>query len=298
LSPPTYSNPAPTLPDLRTWNLNPYIEANYLFLSDIERAHIAKTQHSFVVSQVYLTEGMGQYGPSNDLELVMRNLVTQIVWVAQRSDLALNNDYDNYTNWVNPNVPPLSPFVSPFTNCYTSGLTLSTAVSQRDIVLESNIILDGKERFSTKTTSFFSNIQNYRHQTGKGDTQLPGIYTYSFALDNFKLQPSGHINGSMFNRTILRNTLVQPSLTAPSNTVNTVCVLKSTANSANPTVILNPNVVDPVTGKPLYGPDDLLTIVRKSDSQTLEYSFNVRAYVEAYNFVRIIGGISNIVFSS
>ena len=138
------------------------------------------------MSQVYLKEGMGQYGPSNDLELVMRNLVTQIVWVAQRADVALNNDYDNYTNWVNPNVPPLSPFASPFTNCYTSGLTLNTAVSQRDIVLESNIILDGKERFNTKTTSFFSNIQNYRHQTGKGDTEIPGIYTYSFALDNFK----------------------------------------------------------------------------------------------------------------
>jgi hypothetical protein len=33
---------------------------------------------------------------------------------------------------------------------------------------------------------------------------------YSFALDHNSLQPSGAINGSQFNRVILRNTLIQP----------------------------------------------------------------------------------------
>jgi hypothetical protein len=102
----------------------------------------------------------------------------------------------------------------------------------------------------------------------------------------------------MFNKTVLRNTYVQPPLTAPNNTVTTICVLKSTASSPNPTIIQNPNAVDPDTGKPLYKPDQLVTIVRKSDSQTLQYSYNVRAYVESYNYLRVIGGIANVVFSS
>jgi hypothetical protein len=48
----------------------------------------------------------------------------------------------------------------------------------------------------------------------------------------------------------------------------------------------------------MYTKDELLTIVRKSDAQTLQYSFNVRAYIESYNFLRVLGGVANVVFSS
>lgn len=303
LSPPLYSNPTAPIqvenPNLTTWKLDPFVEANYIFLSDAEMVHIAKTEHSFVLNQVDQVQTYGQYGPSNDLELTMRNLCTRIVWVGQRSDRALQNDFDNYTNWVDPNKPPLDgTALIGVTPWYSSGVTQGTAVSQHDILLESAIILDGKERFSTKSTSFFSNLQHYKHHTGKAVTDIPGIYSYSFAIDHHTNQPSGHINGSMFNKTILRNTYVQPPLTSPGATTTTVCVLKSTANNPNPTVILNPNITDPNTGKPLYNPEQLVTIVRKSDAQTLQYSYNVRAYVESYNYIRVIGGIANVVFSS
>lgn len=302
LSPPLYSNPTAPIsvenPNLTTWKLDPFIEANYIFLSDAEMVHIAKTEHSFILNQVDQVQTYGQYGPSNDLELTMRNLCTRVVWVGQRSDRALQNDFDNYTNWINPNKPPLdSTALVNMTPWYSSGVTQGTATSQRDILLESAIILDGKERFSTKSTSFFSNLQNYKHHTGKTITDIPGVYSYSFALDHHTNQPSGHINGSMFNKTILRNTYVQPPLTNASSST-TVCVLKSTANNPNPTVVLNPNAVDPDTGKPLYNPEQLVTIVRKSDAQTLQYSYNVRAYVESYNYLRVMGGIGNVVFSS
>ena len=303
LSPPLYSNPTAPIqvenPNLTTWKLDPFIEANYIFLSDAEMVHIAKTEHSFILNQVDSVQTHGQYGPSNDLELTMRNLCTRIVWVGQRSDRSLQNDFDNYTNWVDPHKAPLdSTTLVNMTPWYSSGIAQGTATSQRDILLESAIILDGKERFSTKNTSFFSNLQNYKHHTGKAVTDIPGIYTYSFANDHHTTQPSGHINGSMFNKTILRNTYVQPPLTTPGATTTTVCVLKSTANNANPTVILNPNATDPDTGKPLYNPEQLVTIVRKSDAQTLQYSYNVRAYVESYNYLRVMGGIGNVVFSS
>jgi hypothetical protein len=303
LSPPVYNNPtAPvqvTNPGLRTWNLNPHIEGNYIFLSDAEMVHVAKTDHSFLMNQVDVVSAYGQYGASNDLELTMRNLCTRVVWVAQRSDVVLNNEYDNYTNWVNPNNPPLGNTTNTFmTNWYSSGTSQNTGVSAKDILLESAIILDGKERFSPKSTTFFSELQNYRHHTGKATTSIPGIYTYSFALDHHTTQPSGHINGSMFNKTILRNSYVQPPYTAAPATTTTVCVLKSTANNPNPTVVLNPNAIDPDTGKPLYGPDDLISIIRKSDAQTYSYTYNVRAFVESYNYIRVLSGIANVVFSS
>lgn len=304
LSPPLYNRggpiPAVVNPSLTTWNLNPYIEANYIWLSDAELIHIAKTQHSFIIPQVDIVSTMGKSGPSNDLELTMRNLVRRIVWVVQRNDLGNANDYDNYTNWADPNKPPIDTtglnFMTPW---YSSGVSLPTGVSTKDSMVESTIVLDGKDRFNSKRTDFFSQMQPYRFQTGKATASIDGIYSYSFSLDNNELQPSGSINGSMFNKTILRNSYVQPPLVNPTpNAVTTTCILKSTAFTPNPTVVPNPNITDPLTGKLIYNPEDLVTVITKANAATLEYNYNVRVFVETYNFLRIMGGVANVVFSS
>lgn len=298
LSPPTYSaSPTPTNPVLATWNLNPYVEANYIWLNDPELIHIAKTEHSFIMTQVDIVSTFGAYGASNDLELTMRNLCTQVVWVAQRSDRDALNDYDNYTNWENPYQPPLdSTGLSFFTPQYSSGDALPVDVSRRDILTQSAIILNGKERFGYKNAEFFSELQNFRHHTGVSISEIPGIYSYSFALEHYDGQPSGHLNGSQFDRTTLRNSYIQPPLTASPTQGTTVCILKSTAQNPNPTVV-NQNAVN-AQGQLLYSPNEVVTIVRKTDAQTLAYTYNVRAFVESYNFVRVIGGVANVVFSS
>ena len=306
LSPPTYSTyPTPTNPTLMYWNLNPFIEANYIFVGDAELAHIARTEHSFLIRQVDTVTANGQYGPSNDLSLLMKNLCTQVVWVAQRSDRILQNDVDNYTNWEDPYKPPLdSTGLTGMAPAYTTGNTLSTAVSQRDILLESSIILDGKERFSYKQTYFFAQLENYRHQTGRTSNDIPGVYTYSFALDHKGVQPSGHINGSMFNKTLLRNTFVQPPLVTSNDPLNTppapVCVLKSSLNLPNPTIV-NPAAIG-TNGQLLYAPQDVISIIPSTQVanavKTLQYNFTVRAYVESYNYLRVMGGMANVVFSS
>jgi len=296
LSPPTFADPTiPTNQGLALWNLNPFMECNYIFVTDTELAHIAKTDHSFIIQQVDSVTKEGQYGASNDTELTMRNLGTRVVWVSQRNDIS--NDYDNYTNWVDSTKPPLDSTTLPaMTPWYSSGNAQSTNVSNRDILLESNIILDGKDRFGVKQTPFFSQIQPYRHQTGNSSA-LSGLYVYSFALDHHTTQPSGQINGSHFNKTILRNTYVQPPFTS-SGIVGPaqVCILRSTANSPNPTVV-NPNAVG-TNGQLLYSPNELVTVIRKGNAQTYSYTFTTRVYVESYNFLRVLGGVANVVFSS
>lgn len=299
LSPPLYANPTQNVtPGLTSWSFNPFIEGNYIFLSDAELAYVARMDHSFMITQNDMVQAEGQQGPSNDLELTMKNLCTRIVWVAQRSDRILQNDWDNYTNWENPYT---SPFDSNSMGWYTSGVSQPSNVSQKDILLESTLVLDGQERFAPKQTGFFDGLQMYRHQTGN---PIPGIYEYSFALDNNPDQPSGSLNGSMFNKTILRNTFVLPpyvvtggggpgGIAGPTQ----VCVLKSTATSANP-VIVDPTAVDQY-GKLLYKPNEVVTIFTKAATgQTFNYTYTVRAYVQSYNFLRIMGGIGNVVFSS
>jgi len=301
LSPPTYviypTPSAPTNPNLYSWDINSFIECNYIFLSDAELIHIAKSDHSFIIKQLNVVSAFNQYGPSNDLELTMRNLCTRLIWVAQRSDRASKNDVDNYTNWENAYQPPLDPsgfsFMTPW---YSSGNALPTGTSQRDILLDSSIILDGKERFNYKQTEFFDRIQNYRFNVGR-TTDIPGLYCYSFALDHDKTQPSGQLNGSMFNHTVLRNSYIQPPIVSNMATPpTTMCVLKSTAFNSNPTVV-DPTAVGP-NGKLVYSPNDVVTVLKKGASQTYAYTYNVRAFVESYNFLRFMGGVANVMFSS
>ena len=294
LSPPTFEDPTiPVNPRLLIWKMNPFMECNFIFVSDAEMAHIASTDHSFVVTQIDIREAHKQHGPSNDMDLIMRNLCTRVVWVGQRSDRHLKNDYDNYTNWENPYEPPIYSSGFYATPYFTSGMEQQSGLTTRDILLESAIVIDGKERFGFKQTEFFSHIQNYRHHTGRTVTDLPGIYTYSFALEHDNIQPSGHINGSQFNKTILRNTYVEPPLASTfgiQSEPSVICVLKSTANSPNPTQV-NPNDF-------VNKPDQIVTIIRKTEANTLAYTYNVRAFVESYNFLRVMGGIANVVFSS
>jgi hypothetical protein len=223
----------------------------------------------------------------------MFNLVTRIVCASQRSDKIVNNDWDNYTNWDDPNTPPFSSISGiSETDMYSSGQQQITSVYPRESMLNGVILLDGKERFQTKPTSYFSLLQMYRHTTGSTPNTLPGVYMYSFALDHDQYQPSGSINGSMFNKVILRLTLQQP-LPESTSTTNTtiVCVLKSTLFNPNPVVV-------PAGQIGLYDPSELVSVVRTNDNVIFIYTYNVGVYVESINFLRIVSGLGNLVFAS
>jgi hypothetical protein len=49
LSPPLFPSQTPSLPSLTTWKMNPFLECNYIFVSDSEMAHIASADHSFLL---------------------------------------------------------------------------------------------------------------------------------------------------------------------------------------------------------------------------------------------------------
>jgi hypothetical protein len=223
------------------------------------------------------------------------------VFFSQRSDKILANDWDNYTNWDSVNRAPWSPITTDIpTGMLSSGQQQITSVFPRDPISDGLLLLDGKERFQTKPLPFFSLLQMYKHTTGLAPV-LPGVYQYSFALDNDQYQPSGALNGSMFNKVILRVTLQQPlpeSVTpsgAPTSTrrrtSTIVCVVKSTVFSQNPVVV-------PAAQISLYDPSELVTVVQTNDNVIFTFTFNLGAYVESINFLRIVSGTGNLVFAS
>jgi hypothetical protein len=302
LSPPL-STGLPSNTTLTTWFPDPYIEGNFIYLTEMEMNQLARADQSFLVKTVKYVNKEGQFGGNTDLEIPMFNLVTRIVFSSQRSDRILLNDWDNYTNWTTVNRAPWSAISTDVdTGLYSSGQQQVTSVYPRDSMTDGVILFDGKERIQPKPLPFFSLLQMYRHTTGE-TTELPGVYMYSFALDNTSYQPSGAANGSMFNKVILRLTLQQPlplSVNSSGSTSTTVCVLTSTLFSPNPTVIpaANVNLTDPKTGKLLYPPGTITTVVQNNDNILFTFTYNVGVYVESINFFRIVSGLGNLVFAS
>ena len=313
LSPPSVTG-ASTNTSLTTFFPDPYLEGNFIYLTEMEMAQLATADQTFLVKTVTFVNNPGQYGGNSDIEIPFFNLVTRIVWSAQRSDKILTNDWDNYTNWDDPHRAPFTTTgtandayssdiysTQTQTYLYSSGQLQITSVYPRDAVTQGQLLLDGKERFSVKPTSYFSLIQMYKHTTGNAP-EIPGVYMYSFALNNDLYQPSGAINGSMFNKVALRLTLQQPLPTAAAVAAQeTVCILKSTVFSSNPVVVTaaqlalrNPD------GTLLYPPDTIVSVVRNTNGDNIifEYTYNLGVYVEAINFLRIVSGLANFVFAN
>jgi hypothetical protein len=164
-------------------------------------------------------------------------------------------------------------------------------VYPQDPVIDGVLLLDGKERFMTKPFTYFDQLQMYKHTTGEPIT-IPGMHMYSFALEHATYQPSGALNGSMFNKVILRLSLQQPlPLSLAQASTSIVWVLKSTVFSQNPTII-------PANQVSLYDPSEIVRVVQTNDNVIFVFTYNVGVYVESINFFRIVSGTGNLVFAS
>jgi hypothetical protein len=293
LSPPLTTG-LPSNPVVTTFFPDPYLEGNFIYLTETEWNQIAKADTTVLVKTVRYVGKEGQFGGNTDLEIPMYNLVTRIVFAARRSDRILANDWDNYTNWPDPKRAPWTAAGAAIPALYSSGQQQTTSTFPRDPMIDGVLLFDAKERFQTKPLPYFSLLQMYRHTTGDAPG-LPGLYMYSFALDHDQYQPSGAVNGSLFNKVTLRLTLQQPlpqsSTVTGAPTTNVVCVLKSTVFSQNPTIIPAGNVG-------LYNPGDLVTVVQGNDNVIFVYTYTVGVYVEATNFFRIVSGLGNLVFAN
>lgn len=302
LTPPNNSG-RPTNAALTNWFPDPYIEANYIYLTEGERAQVANADQSFLFKEVRWVTKEGQYGPA-DVEIPFHNLVTRMVWTVQRQDRLAQNDFDNYTNWYDRNRRPIQDVSPPAYNTpmlqLSSGAQQAPSIARKDILVESTLLLDAKERVQAKPATYSSLIQHYRHNTGSM-TQMPGAYMYSFALDHNTSQPSGALNGSQFNKVTLRLTLIQPIPRAIQPTGPQpvqVCVYKNTVFNNNPTPVPNAllNQVDPARR---ISPADVIQVIQRG-TENIIYSttYQVNVYVESYNVLRIVSGLANLVFAS
>lgn len=124
-------------------------------------------------------------------KLQFNHPVKELVWVFQLDANTVNgaNRWTDYTD---------------------SGATLANAYIGNDVLATAKLQLNGQDRFSARTGSYFNLVQPYQHHTRIPST---GIYVYSFALHPEQHQPSGSVNMSRIDNTTFNYTLTTGSAT-------------------------------------------------------------------------------------
>jgi hypothetical protein len=161
-----------------TLDLTPYLECNYVFLDTPERTYIATNSFDYLIENVYRTETSGIQNIYT-IDLHIANPIKEILWITRRTDIFNYNDWANLTAAI------------PQDNTQSA---LSTA----------KILWNGIDRFDIKSARYFNLLQPYQYHTA---SPREGIYTYSFALEPEKIQPSGSFNASTINKTQLYITM-------------------------------------------------------------------------------------------
>ena len=197
-----------------SYNIKPNIEGEYIFLDDDERKRFAVYDHEYLIEQPKISNKDGleikTHIEETNTKIMAFNPIKYLVWVVKRDDFKFINEWSNYTNWINPNIPPYSneyiyteqfynlslsknifynPNISSHKNLY------SIVNLKKNILTNVKIEFDGNLRID-KDGDYYSKQQIYQHF--KKNTN--GIYVYSFALNPLEFQPSGSCNFSdMYN---------------------------------------------------------------------------------------------------
>jgi hypothetical protein len=183
---------------------------DYIFLDTDERRRFAQLSHEYLIEQLQFTGSemvpVATSGGKINPKLTFNHPCKELVWFIKKNGATPhinNNNWFNYTGYSAAAGNISLPFV------YNSAT--KSADSLRDIpnlnVLTTNMVkkakltLNGNERFSERTGSYFNLVQPYQHH--ENIPTNAGINVYSFALKPEEHQPSGTLNMSRIDTATL-----------------------------------------------------------------------------------------------
>jgi hypothetical protein len=271
--------------DKRTdWNADVHLISTYCFLSAEESRVFASQEQKYLLKEAYEWDYKNITG-SHRVELQnTMGMVATWMFLFQRSDINLRNQWSNYTNWAYNNVIPddvvpapaiggfpitcpdvvatsIGPGVEP--DGTPSGLFVTqdyNVENQREILHQLGILLNGAYRENMLESGVYNYVEKYIKTAGAAPF---GLYLYNFGLDatNITYQPSGAINMSKFSTIELEFNTYPPPLD-PSANFYTIC--------------------DPETGIPVG--------VNKPQWRIYKYNYDLTVLEERYNVITFIGG--------
>ena len=271
--------------DKRTdWNADVHLLSTYCFLSAEESRVFASQEQKYLLKEAYEWDFKNITG-SHRVELQnTMGMVATWMFMFQRSDINLRNQWSNYTNWPYANVIPADVVLASGTGTYknpcpppkpanigpgvepdgttATGLYVTQNYSvenQQEILQQLGILLNGSYRENMLESGVYNYVEKYIRTTGSAPF---GLYIYNFGLDasNAAYQPSGAINTSKFSTIELEFSTYAPPLD-PSANFYTIC--------------------DPVIG-PIG--------VNKPNWRIYDYNYDLTVLEERYNVITFIGG--------
>ena len=272
--------------DKRTdWNADVHLVSTYCFLSAEESRVFASQEQKYLLKSAYDWEFKNITG-SHRVELQnTMGMVATWMFMFQRSDINLRNQWSNYTNWAYNNVIPADVVLASNTGTYNNpcpppkpanigpgvepdgttatGLYVTQNYSvenQHEILQQLGILLNGSYRENMLESGVYNYVEKYIRTMGSAPF---GLYMYNFGLDasNATYQPSGAINMSKFSTIELEFSTYPPPLD-PSANFYTIC--------------------DPETGIPVG--------VNKPQWRIYQYNYDLTVLEERYNVITFIGG--------
>ena len=269
--------------DKRTdWNADVHLLSTYCFLSAEESRVFASQEQKYLLKEAYEWEYKNITG-SHRVELQnTMGMVATWMFMFQRSDINLRNQWSNYTNWPYNGVIPDDVVPAAGTGTYpnpchpittigpgvepdgtSTGLYVTqdyNVENQREILQQLGILLNGSYRENMLESGVYNYVEKYIRTAGSAPF---GLYIYNFGLDasNATYQPSGAINMSKFSTIELEFSTYVPPLD-PDAQSYTIC--------------------DPETGIPVG--------VNKPQWRIYNYNYDLTVLEERYNVLTFIGG--------
>jgi hypothetical protein len=189
--------------------VNAFLYVNYVYLDTDERLKFARSNHEYLIEQLQYNQELGVKSPNVKQNLNLNHPCKGHYWIAQLDSLVGPGTINDVFNFTTSHIR------------YPDGRLYGT-----DIVQTAVLILNGRDRFGTRTSIYFNLTEPYQyHYRGP----VPGINFYSFCLNPEQHQPSGTCNMSKIDYINMNMRL--------SNTINTQNTCKIRAYTTNYNVL-------------------------------------------------------------
>jgi Large eukaryotic DNA virus major capsid protein/Major capsid protein N-terminus len=203
---------------------------DYIFLDTDERRRFAQLSHEYLIEQLQFTGSENvSVGTKMNPKLTFNHPCKELVWFIRKTASAQqsvtetkNNNWFNYTTESARIGVTSTPYKYNYDTVTLRSISNSTNETlPKNMVSKAKLTLNGNERFSERTGTYFNLVQPFQHH--ENTPTNAGINVYSFALKPEEHQPSGTLNMSRIDTATL-NLEYDPLVTGDTGILNVYAV--------------------------------------------------------------------------
>ena len=148
---------------------------DYIYLDTDEKRRIVQSSHEYLIEQVQMlnAEDILTNNDSRKIDLFLKHPVKSLYWV-------ISNDQYTTTGSIGKNNQPLN-------------YNADNAITNKDTFNTMRLLFNGSDRFTDRPAKYFRLTQSFQYFKC---CPKKSIYSYTFALRPYDLQPSGSCNFS------------------------------------------------------------------------------------------------------